>query len=367
MDQTFSSDEQSPIIQGAYCPLPLTHQEQIVLGHGSGGKMTHDLIRTIFQARLSNPYLDSGNDGAVISFDQQESEMVVSVDSHVVSPLFFPGGDIGRLSISGTVNDIAVMGAIPLYISAGFILEEGFQLETLAKVVDSIAIAAQEANVKIIAGDTKVVEKGKCDGLYITTSGVGIRARTLKVGGQYVKPGDEIILSGTIGDHGIAVLQARGELGFDSHITSDVAPLNQMIQQALKAGWQNGNTNAIHAMRDPTRGGVATTLCEIAQQSRVGMIIDEKTVPVSETVQSICEMLGFDPLYVANEGKCLFFVDASQSQAVLEAIRRDVHGKNAAIIGRVTAENAGKVLLKTILGSTHLLDMLSGEMLPRIC
>lgn len=361
------SPENEPIsIQGAYCPLPLPHQDQIVLGHGSGGKMTHDLIRSIFQVRLSNSYLEGGNDGAVLPSAGQDNEIVVSVDSHVVTPLFFPGGDIGRLSISGTVNDIAVMGAIPKYITAGFILEEGFQIETLAKIVDSMAATAQEAKVSIVAGDTKVVEKGKCDGLYITTSGVGIRRKDLMIGGQFVKPGDDIILSGSIGDHGMAVLQARGELGFESQITSDVAPLNGMIQMALNAA-QDENGNAIHAMRDPTRGGVATTLNEIAQQSRSGILIYEKSIPISETVQSICEMLGFDPLYVANEGKCLFFVEPQKSQAVLEALQKHDYGKNAAIIGKVLAENPGKVLLKTILGSTHLLDMLSGEMLPRIC
>lgn len=362
-----SSPENEPLsIQGAYCPLPLPHQDQIVLGHGSGGRLTHDLIRSIFQPRLSNSFLEDGNDGAVLPPTGSDDEIVVSVDSHVVSPLFFPGGDIGRLSISGTVNDIAVMGAIPKYITAGFILEEGFQIETLVKIIDSMATTAHEAGVCIVAGDTKVVEKGKCDGLYITTSGVGIRRKSLKIGGQFVKAGDDIILSGSIGDHGMAVLQARGELGFESQITSDVAPLNGMIQAALNAA-QDGYGNAIHAMRDPTRGGVATTLNEIAQQSRTGILIYEKTIMVSETVQSICEMLGFDPLYVANEGKCLFFVESQKSQTVLEALRKHEYGRNAAIIGKVVEDNPGKVLLKTILGSTHLLDMLSGEMLPRIC
>ncbi len=365
MNQSSISDQEPVSMQGAYCPLPLPHHEQIVIGHGSGGKMTHDLVRTVFQGRLNNSFLD-GNDGAVLPIQDPDHEIVVSVDAHVVSPLFFPGGDIGRLAISGTVNDIAVMGAIPKHIMAGFILEEGFRIETLIKIIDTMSATAQEAQVLVVAGDTKVVEKGKCDGIYITTSGVGVRKKELLIGGQYVKPGDAIILSGSIGDHGIAVLQARGELGFESQIVSDVAPLNDMIQKALDAGCMEGG-NAIHAMRDPTRGGVATTLSEIAQQSHTGILLDEKTIPISESVQSICEMLGFDPLYVANEGKCLFFVDQRKCQNVLGILREDPHGNNAQIIGKVTAENPGMVLLKTILGSTRLLEMLSGELLPRIC
>ncbi len=365
--QPISSSDNEPLsILGGYCPIPLPHQEKIVLGHGSGGKLTHDLIHSIFQTRLGNSVLNSGNDGAVLPSIGKDDEIIVSVDSHVVTPLFFPGGDIGKLAISGTVNDIAVMGAIPKYISAGFIIEEGFQTETLGQIIDSMAATAKEANILVVAGDTKVVEKGKCDGLYITTSGIGVRQNNLLIGGQFVKPGDDIILSGSIGDHGMAVLQARGELGFESKITSDVAPLNGMIQMALNAG-KNDQGNAIHAMRDPTRGGVATTLSEIAQQSKTGIVINEKSIPVSEIVQSICEMLGFDPLYVANEGKCLFFVSPQKTETVLEAIRNHDYGKDAQVIGKVVADNPGKVLLKTILGSTHLLEMLSGEMLPRIC
>ncbi len=351
---------------GAYCPLPLTHSDQIVLGHGSGGRLTHDLIERVFAAHFSNPFLNRGDDGVGLTIADPEVEIVVSTDSHVISPIFFPGGDIGRLAVCGTVNDLSVMGAKPLYLTAGFILEEGLQIEVLEYIVQSMASAAAEAGVVIVAGDTKVVERGKGDGIFINTSGIGVRPKSWQLSGRNVKVGDQILLSGPIGEHGIAVLQARGELGFTSEIRSDVAPLNAMIAKALKAAEHPGG-NAIHAMRDPTRGGLATTLNEIARQSNLGMVIHEATIPIHETVSAVCEMLGFDPLYVANEGKCVFFVDEQYASVVLEAIRSTDNGSQAVVIGELVAEHPQKVLLRTSMGSTRLLDMLSGEMLPRIC
>ncbi len=351
---------------GAYCPLPLSHSDQIVIGHGSGGRLTHDLIEKVFASQLKNPFLDQRDDGVVLAGIDPQYEIVVSTDSHVISPIFFPGGDIGKLAVCGTVNDLSVMGATPLYLTAGFILEEGLQVEVLEYIVNSMARSAAESAVMIVAGDTKVVERGKGDGIFINTTGIGIRKKNLEISGRNARVGDVIILSGPIGDHGVAVLQARGELGFISEIQSDVAPLNHLIAAALKAG-QKETGNAIHAMRDPTRGGLATTLNEIARQSNVGIWLDEAAIPIRESVFSVCEMLGFDPLYVANEGKCLFFVDPEYAQEVLAAIRSIDYGMQATVIGKVVSDHPQKVLLKTAMGSTRLVDMLSGEMLPRIC
>ncbi|GAB4476980.1 MAG: hydrogenase expression/formation protein HypE [Anaerolineales bacterium] len=346
--------------------MPLTHSDQIVIGHGSGGRLTYDLIEKVFKAHFKNPFLEQGDDGVLLPPIDSDVEVVLSTDSHVVSPIFFPGGDIGKLAVCGTVNDVSVMGAKPLYLTAGFILEEGLQVEVLEYLVSSMLNAAKEAGVSIVAGDTKVVEKGKGDGIFINTTGLGIRPRSYRLGGSQVKAGDQIILSGSIGDHGVAILQARGELGFISSIRSDVAPLNHLIDLALEAGiGENGN--AIHAMRDPTRGGIATTLNEIARQSNLGIEVEESAIPIHETVFSVCEMLGFDPLYMANEGKCLIFVEPQAADRVLEAVRSHKYGMEAVIIGKVVSEHPSKVLLRTTMGSTRLLDMLSGEMLPRIC
>jgi hydrogenase expression/formation protein HypE len=288
-------------------------------------------------------------------------QLSISTDAHVVTPLFFPGGDIGRLAVCGTVNDVAMLGAKPLYLTAGFILEEGLEMSTLQRVIASMQAAAAEANVQIVAGDTKVVQRGKADGLYITTAGVGLIPIGTNISGTQAKPGDAIILSGSIGDHGIAVLGARGELGFESTIQSDVAPLNHLIEAMMNA------SHNIHVLRDPTRGGLATTLNEIAAQSNVGISLDEKTLPIHPEVASACEMLGFDPLYVANEGKLVAFVSREDADAVLQAMKSTRYGEGAVIIGEVTAEPRGRVLLKTSFGSTRVVDMLAGEMLPRIC
>jgi hydrogenase expression/formation protein HypE len=348
-----------PNMHGPVCPVPLPHREQIMIGHGSGGKMSHDLIARVFLPSFDNPSLNAGDDSGVVTI--QSSRLAVSTDSHVVWPLFFPGGDIGRLAVCGTVNDVSMMGATPLYLTAGFILEEGLELATLEQAVSSMRLAAQEAGVAIIAGDTKVVQKGKADGLYINTTGVGAIPSQVQISGALAKPGDLVLLSGPIGDHGMAVLSARGDLGFTSDIISDVAPLNHLVQAMLAASLE------IHVLRDPTRGGLATSLNEIARQSRVGIHIDEVRIPVRPAVAAACEMLGFDPLYIANEGKLVAIVAPQAANQVLEAMRRERYGEEAVIIGEVRPDPPGRVLMNTSLGSTRLVDIPSGEILPRIC
>jgi hydrogenase expression/formation protein HypE len=348
-------------IQGPICPLPHQHSETVVIGHGSGGQMTSDLIKHIFHSQLGNSFLAEGNDAARVSLDQMDGQIAISTDSHVVSPLFFPGGDIGRLAVCGTVNDVSMLGAQPLFLTAGFIIEEGFAMEQLQLIIHSMAQACQEAGVEIIAGDTKVVEKGNADGLFITTTGFGLTPSHLQIGGQYAQPGDAVIVSGSLGDHGIAVLQARGELGFDSKITSDVAPLNNLLQGLL------AEIPEVHVLRDPTRGGLATTLKEIACQSNVSIRLEEDAIPVRQDVQSACEMLGFDPLYIANEGKVIVILPDKFSSKALEIMRHFPYGSMATRIGSVYQEHPGLVLLNTAFGSTRILDMLSGELLPRIC
>ena len=350
--------------EGPACPLPLKHNEQIVMGHGSGGRMTQDLIQRIFMPHLNSSALGEGNDFARLGLPNEaglQGALAVSTDSHIVTPLFFPGGDIGRLAVCGTVNDVSMSGAIPLFLSAGFILEEGLPVETLEKVAASMQAAAQEAGVQFVAGDTKVAERGKVDGLYINTSGVGWIPPGRVIGGAGARPGDVILISGTMGDHGIAVLQARGELGFETSVQSDVAPLNGLIHEVLAAAPHT------HVLRDPTRGGLATTLNEIAAQSRAGLWLEEGAIPVLPPVQAACEMLGFDPLYVANEGKVIVIVPENEVQAALAALRAHPYGRHAARIGAVHADPPGRVLLRTVIGGTRILDVLAGEMLPRIC
>ena len=353
------SDEPTNL-EGAVCAPPLPHDEQIVMGHGAGGRMSHQLIRKAFLPAFQNPALNAGNDAALVVPDARQ-RLSVSTDAHVVSPLFFPGGDIGRLAVCGTVNDVAMLGAKPLYLTAGFILEEGLPMDILHRVIESMKRAAEEAGVQIVAGDTKVVQRGKADGLYITTAGIGVVREGVDVSGANARAGDAVILSGTIGDHGIAVLGARGELGFESSIQSDVAPLNHLIEAMLDA------SPNIHALRDPTRGGLATTLNEIATQSDAGIILDERTLPIHPEVGAACEMLGFDPLYIANEGKLVCIVPREDAEKVLKVMKRTRYGEGAVIIGNVVEEPKGRVLLKTAIGSTRVVDMLAGEMLPRIC
>lgn len=346
-------------ISGAVCPMPINTRENIVMGHGSGGKMSAELIEKTFLRVFNNPALNSGDDGAVVNLGS--GRIVISTDSHVVTPLFFPGGDIGHLAICGTVNDVAMMGATPKYISAGFILEEGLSIELLNQIILSMQHAASEAGVQIVCGDTKVVQKGRADGLYITTTGVGVLESNIEISGSKAKTGDVVILSGTIGDHGIAVLSARNELGFEAEIQSDSAPLNHLVTDMLKVS-QN-----IHVLRDPTRGGLATTLNEIAKQSNVGIALIEKEIPVKQAVASVCEILGFDPLYIANEGKLIAIVSKEDSENVLKAMRSSKYGIDAVIIGEVVSSHPGKVIMKTLMGTNRVVDVLMGEMLPRIC
>ena len=351
-----------PEMQGPVCPMPLKHVEKIVMGHGSGGKMSQELIHQVFQSEFTSDALLAGNDFAYLADPEfNYARIVTSVDAHIVSPLFFPGGDIGNLAICGTVNDVAVAGAVPKFITAAFILEEGLDVATLQKVVRSMKQSAEEAGVEIVSGDTKVVEKGKADGVFITTTGIGYIPDGRTIHGANAQPGDKIIISGNIGDHGIAVLAARGDLGFETGVQSDVAPLNHMIETLLEAAPN------VHVLRDPTRGGLATTLNEIAVQSNIGMLIDETKIPIQQAVQAASDMLGFDPLYIANEGKLIIIVPKNECQAALTAIQSTKYGKNAVIIGEVTADHPKRVLLQTYIGGTRILDVMSGEMLPRIC
>lgn len=331
------------------------------MGHGSGGKMTHDLVAQLFLPPLENAILRAGDDSGVVEVTNG-TRFAISTDGHVVSPLFFSGGDIGRLAVCGTVNDVAMMGAAPLYLTAGFILEEGLEVALLSKIIYSMQIAAAEAGVLIVAGDTKVVQKGHGDELYITTSGIGVIPPGVEIGGANARPGDVIILSGPIGDHGIAVLAARGELGFDADVRSDVAPLNRLVQAILSI-----SHTGVHVLRDPTRGGLATTLNEITHQSQVSMMINESNIPVHSAVAAVCEILGFDPLYVANEGKLVAIVDPEIAGQVLAVMQKTPYGEGAVIIGNVYETPPGRVLMKTTFGSTRVVDILSGEMLPRIC
>ncbi len=349
-----------PSLEGPLCALPKSHKDKIVLGHGSGGKMMADLIRDTFYPPLSNPALLAGNDAGVVKLPNG-ARLAVSTDAHVVSPLFFRGGDIGKLAVCGTVNDVAMVGAKPLYLTASFILEEGLELSLLDKVVQSMKSAAEEAGVEIVSGDTKVVAHGEADGLYISTTGVGLLDPDLNIGGAEAKPGDVVIISGTIGDHGIAVLEARGELGFETNLKSDIAPLNHLIAAMLNV------SNSIHVLRDPTRGGVATALNEISKQSGVGIILDESSLPIQPAVAGACEMLGFDPLYIANEGKLLAVISRKDAEKVLGVMRETRYGENAVVIGEVVDSPRGRLLLKTGLGSTRIVDVMAGEMLPRIC
>jgi len=352
-------------IEGLVCPLPLPHNERIVLGHGSGGRMSYELISKTFLPQFDNPILRVADDAASLILSAHDasfsSRLAVSTDSHVVTPLFFPGGDIGRLAICGTVNDVSMLGAMPLYLTAGFILEEGLDVDVLNRVIASMRSTAMQAGVQVIAGDTKVVQNGKADGLYINTTGIGVIPTGVNISGARAQLGDVILISGTIGEHGIAVLAARGELNFESEIQSDMAPLNGLVASMLEV------TKDIHVLRDPTRGGLATSLNEIAIQSQVGMLVEEKTIPVKPAVQAACEMLGFDPLYVANEGKLLAIVEQSYAEKLLDCMKNHPLGRDAAIIGTVTEMHEARVKVRTAYGTTRMVDMLSGEMLPRIC
>ena len=344
---------------GVTCALPITTTDRVQLGHGSGGKMSASLIGDLFLRALDNPALAAMGDGAVIGAGAES--LVVSTDSFVVSPLEFPGGDIGSLAVHGTLNDVSMMGARPLCLTAGFVLEEGLPMETLERIVQSMARAASDARVPVVAGDTKVVERGKADGLYVNTTGIGIADPEFRPGPGRAAPGDVVIVSGPIGRHGMAIMAAREGLAFETTITSDSACLVPLVER-LKS-----HTAPVHVLRDPTRGGVASALNEIAVASRVGIALDEGALPVPENVSAACEMLGLDPLYVANEGVLLAIVPEPDALRTLEALRSHPLGRSATRIGRVTDSARGTVVLRTALGGLRVVDVLPGDQLPRIC
>ena len=341
-------------------PLDI-HKGCVDLSHGGGGRAMAQLVEEIFLAAFANEYLAQGNDGAVLPIPSGAGRMVMTTDAHVVSPLFFPGGDIGCLSVHGTLNDLAVMGARPLWLAASFILEEGFPLADLQRIVESMASAARDAGVMIVTGDTKVVERGKGDGVFITTTGVGVVADGVVLSGDRAQPGDAVLLSGTIGDHGMAIMSKRENLTFDAPIESDTATLHGMVADMLASGAD------IHVMRDPTRGGLATTLNEIAKQSGVGMLLDEASIPLRPAVEAACEFLGFDPLYIANEGKLVAICVPDDAQRLLAVMRAHPLGQESAIIGTVQSDPQHFVQMKTRFGGHRNVDWLSGEQLPRIC
>jgi len=353
------AEPENTSLPGAACPLPVMQHEQIVLGHGSGGKLSAQLLETVFLPAFRNPLLEKLDDQAVLQING--SRLAFTTDSFVVTPIFFPGGDIGRLAINGTVNDLAMSGARPLYLSAAFILEEGLRTADLRRIVDSMSAAAREAGVQLVTGDTKVVNKGKGDQIFISTTGIGVIERPVDISASRAQPGDKIILSGFIGDHGMAILSQRENLEFEGVIESDCASLHQLVAEMLDVSLD------IHSLRDPTRGGVATVLNEIAQQSRVGMLLHENEIPVRDSVRGACEILGLDPLYVANEGKLIAIVASDCADAILEKMRSNPLGGESRIIGEVRSEHPGMVLMKTQIGGTRVIDTLFGEQLPRIC
>jgi hydrogenase expression/formation protein HypE len=334
-------------------------EERITLSHGSGGKATHTLIEAVFLEAFGNPALDPLEDAARLRIG--DARLALTTDSYVVSPLFFPGGDIGDLAVNGTVNDLAVSGATPLYLTCGFILEEGFPIADLTRIVASMRAAADRAGVSIVTGDTKVVQRGKADGCYINTAGIGVIEGSSPLGMSCVRPGDAILVSGPIGEHGVTIMLARGELDIEADLESDTAALNGLVAELLAA------TTGVHAMRDATRGGVATILNEMATDAQVSVIVDENAIPVKAEVRGASELLGIDPLYVACEGRLVAAVAGDQAEAALAAMRAHPLGAQAAVIGRVAADQPGMVLLNTAFGGTRIVDMLVGDPLPRIC
>ncbi len=331
----------------------------VLLAHGSGGTMSHELVEKRLLAQISNAALDRLDDSAVLN---SATRIAFTTDSYVVSPILFPGGDIGRLAVCGTVNDLAMVGAEPVCLSLALIIEEGLPFHTLDVVMQSVHKACVEAKVRVVTGDTKVVNRGKADGLFITTSGIGFVQEGLDISGRRAKTGDKVILSGSIAEHGVAIMSAREGLSFSTTVISDCAPLNGLVCAMLAQ-----STDAVHTMRDPTRGGLATTLNEIASQSRVGIVIDESAIPVRQEVRAACEMLGLDPLYVANEGKLVAVVAEEQAEDMIEAMRRHPLGNDATIVGEIISEKSGRVMMRTRMGPTRLVQMLAGELLPRIC
>jgi hydrogenase expression/formation protein HypE len=345
------------------CPLPLQNYPTIVMGHGSGGKMMSDLIRHMFLPLMENEALNPLGDAAVLELDGRDppTRVAFSTDSFVVNPLIFPGGDIGELAVYGTVNDLAMTGARPLFLSAGFILEEGLPMETLGALTTSFAAAAEMADVQVVTGDTKVVNKGHGDGLYINTTGIGLIPPEIAISPENARPGDAVIVSGTVGDHGMAIMSVREGLEFETQIVSDSAPLHELVETMLAA------SNEVHCLRDATRGGIAAALNELARSSSVGITFEEALVPLRPAVKAACEMLGMDPFYVANEGKLVAIIKSEVAEDVLAAMHSHPLGQDAAIIGQVTAEHPGLVLSKTGIGGSRVVDLPAGELLPRIC
>ena len=344
---------------GFACPIPKSEYANILLAHGSGGKLTHQLIEKMFLPQFKNELLEPLHDGAV--FELGGNRFAFSTDSYVVSPIFFPGGDIGELAVNGTVNDLAMCGALPLYLSAAFIIEEGLPIDDLWKIARSMQEAAKRAGAMLVTGDTKVVDRGKGDKIFINTSGIGIIGKGIDISPKKIKVGDKIIVNGEIALHGIAIMSVREGLEFETQIKSDTAPLNGLVEEMINA------SNSIHVLRDPTRGGVATTLNELAEQSGLGIIIDEESIPVPDEVRGACEILGLDPLYIANEGKLLAFVSPRDSEEVLSVMRRNLLGRNSVVIGEVVDQHHGTVVMKNKIGGRRVVDMLTGEQLPRIC
>lgn len=351
--------DQKADFDGYSCPLPIARYTQVLLAHGGGGRLTHELIENLIVPEFSNPGLEQRHDGAMLAVGSER--LAFSTDGYVVKPLFFPGGDIGELAVNGTVNDLAMCGARPMYLSAALIIEEGLPMDHLGRIVHSMKRSALAAGVQLVTGDTKVVDRGKGDGVFITTSGIGVIPQGIDIHPRHAHPGDLILLNGPIAQHGIAIMSVREGLAFATTIESDTAPLNGLVDAMLAAA------PGIHVLRDPTRGGIASTLNEIAGQAGVGIAISENEVPVDDEVRGACEILGFDPLYVANEGKLLAFVARKDAEAVVAAMRAHPLGTRAAVIGEVTPDHPGIVILKSSIGSTRVVDMLSGEQLPRIC
>lgn len=352
-----SSEDRS--VPFADCPLPIGERKQVLLGHGSGGKLTSQLIERMFLPAFGNPALDALDDQAILEIGGER--IAFSTDSYVVTPIFFPGGDIGELAVNGTINDLAMSGAVPRVLSLAFILEEGLEIDELEQIVESIRVASVRAGVQIVTGDTKVVGRGSGDKIFINTTGIGIIPKGIELSSSRVRAGDHILLSGPIGDHGIAILSKREGLEFDGEVKSDTAALHELVAAMLTA------FPDIHAMRDPTRGGVAATLVEIASRQKLGIEVDETRIPIRDVVRGACEILGLDPLLVANEGKLIAFVPPEGSAAVLRVMHAHALGAGAAIIGRVTADRAGFVVMRTSIGGQRILDLPFGEVLPRIC
>jgi len=344
---------------GLSCPIPISEYPSVLMAHGGGGKLTQQMIRRMYLSQFTSDLLAPLHDGAV--FEAAGARLAFSTDSYVISPIFFPGGTIGELAVNGTVNDLAMCGARPLHLSAAFIIEEGLPMDDLWRIVVSMQEAANRAGVSIVTGDTKVVDRGKGDRIFINTSGVGIVPRDVNVSPRRATVGDVIILSGRIAEHGIAIMSVREGLEFETALASDTAPLNGLVEAMLNV------CRDVHVLRDPTRGGVASVLNEIAEEARIGVRILEERIPLGEEVRGACEMLGFDPLYVANEGKLVAFVPPGDAHRVLTVMRAHPAGKDAAIIGNVVASHPGVVVMKTRIGGTRVVDMLSGEQLPRIC